>query len=64
MSRNGTLRIEGAVGMSYVMRGRVAVTGVGEAKYYKHRQSPHAEFKLALPFSLLHYAERRVDRKS
>jgi hypothetical protein len=41
--------------MSYLMRGRVAVTGVGEAKYYKHRQSPHAEFKLALPFSLLHW---------
>jgi len=30
------------------LRGRVAVVGVGETTYYKHGQSPDAEFKLAL----------------
>jgi acetyl-CoA acetyltransferase len=30
------------------MRGKVAVAGVGETKYYKHGQSPDPEFKLAL----------------
>jgi acetyl-CoA acetyltransferase len=30
------------------LRGRVAIAGVGETTYYKHGQSPHAEFKLAL----------------
>lgn len=30
------------------LRGRVAVVGIGETRYYKHSQSPDAEFKLAL----------------
>ena len=30
------------------LKGRVAVVGVGETAYYKHGQSPDAEFKLAL----------------
>ena len=30
------------------LRGRVAVVGIGETTYYKHGQSPDAEFKLAL----------------
>ncbi|MDO9504287.1 acetyl-CoA acetyltransferase [Hydrogenophaga sp.] len=30
------------------LKGRVAVIGVGETRYYKHGQSPDAEFKLAL----------------
>ena len=30
------------------LRGRVAVVGIGETSYYKHGQSPDAEFKLAL----------------
>ena len=34
--------------MVNTLRGKVAVAGVGETTYYKHGQSPHAEFKLAL----------------
>ena len=30
------------------LRGKVAVVGIGETTYYKHGQSPDAEFKLAL----------------
>jgi len=30
------------------LKGRVAIVGVGETPYYKHGQSPDAEFKLAL----------------
>lgn len=30
------------------LRGRVAIVGVGETRYYKHGQSPDSEFKLAL----------------
>jgi acetyl-CoA acetyltransferase len=30
------------------LRGRVAVAGIGETRYYKHGKSPDAEFKLAL----------------
>ncbi len=30
------------------LRGRVAIVGIGETAYYKHGQSPDAEFKLAL----------------
>lgn len=30
------------------LRGRVAVVGIGETAYYRHSQSPDAEFKLAL----------------
>jgi len=34
--------------MVNTLRGKVAVAGVGETTYYKHGQSPHPEFKLAL----------------
>lgn len=30
------------------LKGRVAIVGIGETTYYKHSQSPDAEFKLAL----------------
>jgi acetyl-CoA acetyltransferase len=30
------------------LRGKVAIVGIGETAYYKHGQSPDAEFKLAL----------------
>jgi acetyl-CoA acetyltransferase len=33
---------------SRTLRGKVAVVGIGETAYYKHGQSPDAEFKLAL----------------
>lgn len=34
--------------MSRTLRGKVAVVGVGQTKYYKHGESPDAEAKLAL----------------
>lgn len=34
--------------MAETMRGRVAVAGVGETKYFKRGEAPDAEFKLAL----------------
>ena len=34
--------------MSRTIRGKVAVVGLGETRYYKRGQSPDAEFKLAL----------------
>ena len=34
--------------MDRSVRGKVAVVGVGETKYYKRGQAPDAEFKLAL----------------
>ena len=34
--------------MARTMRGQVAIVGVGETPYYRHGQSPDAEFKLAL----------------
>ena len=30
------------------LRGRTAIVGIGETTYYRHGQSPDAEFKLAL----------------
>ena len=30
------------------LRDRTAIVGIGETHYYKHGQSPDAEFKLAL----------------
>jgi acetyl-CoA acetyltransferase len=30
------------------LRGKTAIAGIGETTYYKHGQSPHSEFKLAL----------------
>ena len=30
------------------LRGKVAIAGIGETRYYKHGQSPDSEFALAL----------------
>ena len=38
------------------LKGRVAIAGIGETTYYKHGQSPDAEFKLALR-AILHACE-------
>ena len=39
------------------LKGRVAIVGIGETHYYKHGQSPDAEFKLALQAVLRACAE-------
>ena len=43
------------------LRGRVAVAGVGETAYYKHGQSPDAEFKLALKAVLAACEDAGID---
>ncbi len=43
------------------LRGRVAVVGIGESVYYKHGQSPDAEFKLALKAILAACADAGID---
>lgn len=43
------------------LRGRVAVVGVGETVYFKHGQSPDAEFKLALQAILSACADAGMD---
>jgi acetyl-CoA acetyltransferase len=43
------------------LRGRVAVVGIGETRYYKHGQSPDAEFKLALKAILAACADAGMD---
>ena len=43
------------------LRGRVAVVGIGETTYYKHGQSPDAEFKLALKAILAACADAGLD---
>ncbi len=43
------------------LRGRVAVVGIGETTYYKHGQSPDAEFKLALKAILAACADAGID---
>lgn len=43
------------------LKGRVAVVGIGETEYYKHGQSPDAEFKLALKAILTACADAGVD---
>ena len=43
------------------LRGRVAVVGIGETPYYKHGQSPDAEFKLALKAILAACADAGLD---
>jgi acetyl-CoA acetyltransferase len=43
------------------LRGRVAIVGIGETPYYKHGQSPDAEFKLALKAILAACADAGVD---
>ncbi|HYF08531.1 MAG TPA: hypothetical protein VD970_12980, partial [Acetobacteraceae bacterium] len=43
------------------LRGKVAIAGIGETKYYKHGQSPDAEFKLALQAILAACEDAGVD---
>jgi len=43
------------------LRGRVAVAGVGETRYYRHGRSPDAEFKLALRAVLAACADAGID---
>lgn len=43
------------------LRGRVAIVGIGETPYYKHGQSPDAEFKLALKAILAACADAGID---
>lgn len=43
------------------LRGQVAVVGIGETTYYKHSQSPDAEFKLALRAILAACADAGMD---
>jgi acetyl-CoA acetyltransferase len=45
------------------LRGQVAVAGVGETTYYKHGQSPDAEFKLALQAILAACADAGISAK-
>ena len=45
------------------LRGRVAVIGIGETEYYKHGQSPDAEFKLALKAILAACQDAGVDAR-
>jgi acetyl-CoA acetyltransferase len=43
------------------LRGKVAIVGIGETTYYKHGQSPDAEFKLALKAILAACADAGMD---
>lgn len=43
------------------LRRRVAIVGIGETPYYKHGQSPDAEFKLALKAILAACADAGID---
>lgn len=43
------------------LRGKVAIAGIGETRYYKHGQSPDAEFKLALQAVLAACEDAGVD---
>ena len=43
------------------LRGRVAIVGIGETTYYKHSQSPDAEFKLALKAVLAACEDAGID---
>ncbi|MEO8296865.1 MAG: acetyl-CoA acetyltransferase [Burkholderiales bacterium] len=43
------------------LRGQVAIVGIGETPYYKHSQSPDAEFKLALKAILAACADAGID---
>ncbi|MDX2156015.1 MAG: acetyl-CoA acetyltransferase [Hyphomicrobiaceae bacterium] len=45
------------------LRGKVAVVGIGETKYYKHSQSPDPEFVLALKAILAACADAGIDPK-
>jgi len=43
------------------LRGRVAIVGIGETPYYRHGQSPDAEFKLALKAILAACGDAGID---
>jgi len=43
------------------LRGKVAIAGIGETKYYKHGQSPDSEFSLALQAILNACADAGID---
>lgn len=43
------------------LRGRVAIVGIGETTYYRHGQSPDAEFKLALKATLAACQDAGID---
>src|SRR6266436_4366317 len=43
------------------LRGKVAIAGIGETKYYKHGQSPDSEFALALQAILRACADAGID---
>jgi acetyl-CoA acetyltransferase len=43
------------------LRGRVAIAGIGETKYYKHGQAPDSEFALALQAILRACADAGID---
>jgi acetyl-CoA acetyltransferase len=43
------------------LRGRVAVAGIGQTRYYKHGQSPAPEFRLALEAILSACADAGID---
>jgi acetyl-CoA acetyltransferase len=47
--------------MARSLRGKVAIVGIGETKYYKHGQSPEPEFKLALMAILAAAADAGID---
>ena len=49
--------------MSRTLRGKAVVAGVGETTYYKHGQSPDAEFKLALTAILKAAEDAGIDPK-
>lgn len=46
------------------LRGRVAIVGIGESGYYKHGQSPHSEFKLALQAILAACEDAGIDPRT
>ena len=47
--------------MTRTLRGKVAIAGIGETTYYKHGQSPHSEFKLALQAILAACEDAGID---
>lgn len=49
--------------MGRTLRGKAVVAGVGETTYYKHGQSPDAEFKLALQAILAAAKDAGIDPK-
>src|SRR5919202_982168 len=44
-----------------MLRGKVAIAGIGETTYYRHGQSPDAEFKLALIAILVACKDAGID---